>query len=102
MSIVGNDKLSTDKEFDSLKTSVYKYLTNSWVSQEKAQLLMELIFLTKPQICVDIGSFNGSSALPVAATLKHIKNGKIYLIEAWSNEEAVKHRPFKLEVQQTK
>lgn len=87
--------LPSDSQFDELKTSVFNYLKNSWVTQEKAQLIIELIALTQPQVCVDIGAFVGSSALPMAATLKYLKSGKVYLIDAWSNQEAVKYISLK-------
>ena len=83
--------LHSDPQFNELKTSVFSYLRSSWVSQEKAQLIMELIALTQPQVCVDIGTFIGSSALPMATTLKYLKSGKVYLIDAWSNQEAIKN-----------
>lgn len=85
--------LPFDPQFKELEGSVFNYLRNSWVTEEKAQLIMELIALTKPKICVDIGSFSGSSALPIAATLKYLKNGKVYLIDAWSAQESIKNIP---------
>jgi hypothetical protein len=82
---------SYSNKFEALKTSVCQYLSDSWVSPEKAQLMMDLILLIQPKVCVDIGSFTGSSALPVAAVLKHLNSGKVYLIDAWSNKEAIKY-----------
>lgn len=82
--------LPSDPQFNELKTSVFSYLSNSWVTQEKAELIIDLIVLTQPQVCVDIGSFIGSSALPMAAALKYVNSGKVYLVDAWSNQEAVK------------
>lgn len=77
--------------FKDLKTNVTKYLTNSWCSAEKTNLLMELVLLTRPEVCVEIGAFTGSSVLPVAATLKHLKRGKVFAIDAWSNSEVIKY-----------
>jgi predicted O-methyltransferase YrrM len=77
-------------QFMHLKDKVSKQLIGSWCSQEKIQLLMDLIVLTKPTTCVEIGAFTGSSVLPVAATLKYLQQGKLYAIDAWSNHEATK------------
>lgn len=77
--------------FGILKDNVLKYLNGSWCSPEKTKLLMELVLLTKPNVCVEIGACTGSSVLPVAATLKYLNHGKIFAIDAWSNAEAIKH-----------
>jgi hypothetical protein len=83
--------LPLDPQFDELKSSVCSYLSTSWVTQEKAHCIMDLIVLTQPKVCVDIGTFTGSSALPMAVALRYLGSGKVYLIDAWSNLEAVKH-----------
>lgn len=77
--------------YTALKSEVLKTLENSWCSSEKTQLLMDLVSMTHPQICVEIGAFTGSSILPVAAALKFLNLGTIYAIDAWSNSEAVKY-----------
>lgn len=82
-----------DARFQKLKSRVIKYLANSWCSTKKAEMIMDLIFAIRPEVCVEIGVFNGSSVLPVAATLRHLKEGCIYAIDSWSNEEAVRHMP---------
>jgi hypothetical protein len=78
-------------DFKSLKLHVTNALKGSWCSEEKTNLLMDLVYLTQPEVCVEIGAFTGSSVLPVVATLKLLTHGKIYAIDAWSNEEAVKY-----------
>ncbi len=77
--------------FLQLEHAVIAHLENSWCSEEKARLLMELTLLEKPSICVEIGVFTGSTLLPVAATLKYLQKGKVYAIDPWSNEEAIKN-----------
>lgn len=52
---------------------------------------MDVVYTTRPGVCVEIGAFTGSSVLPVAATLKYLGAGKIFAIDAWSNEEAVRY-----------
>lgn len=76
--------------YTALKSDVVKTLENTWVSAEKTHLLMDLVFITHPEVSVEIGAFTGSSILPVAATLKYLNSGTIYAIDAWSNREAVK------------
>ena len=51
---------------------------------------MELTLFHKPNVCVEIGTFSGHSAIPVMSVLKLLKNGKMYIIEPWSNFEATK------------
>lgn len=77
--------------YRTLKKQIAQALVNSWCSQEKIDLLMDLTLLTGPQVCVEIGVFSGASLLPVAATLKYLKAGKVYAIDAWSNKEATRH-----------
>lgn len=84
-----------DMQFQELKNRVIKYVENSWCSAKKAELLMDLIFAVRPEVCVEVGVFSGSSVLPVAATLKYLKTGRIYAIDAWSNLDAVKHMSTK-------
>lgn len=78
-----------DQEFELLKVRVQKALINSWCSPQKADLLMDLVAEHRPQICVEVGAFTGSSILPVAAALDHFHCGKVYAIDAWSNSIAI-------------
>lgn len=80
-----------EKKFQQLKVDVKAQLKDSWCSEEKINLLMDLVLLTKPQTCVEIGAFTGSSVLPVAATLQYLKRGKIFAIDAWSAEIAIRN-----------
>ena len=83
--------LISDVQFQQLKKDVVSELENSWCSAPKIDLMMELIHQIKPEVCVEIGVFTGSSLLPVAATLKYLRKGHVYAIDAWSNQETVKH-----------
>lgn len=84
-------RILRDEGFTDLKRRVLKELQNSWCSCEKANLMMDLIVLTQPDVCVEIGVFDGGSFLPVAALLKFLNQGKIYAIDAWSNEAAIEN-----------
>ncbi len=85
---------NTDSQFDVLKNDVCEYLKESWCSEEKANLIMDVIFETKPKVCVEIGVFTGSSFLPIAATLAYLRQGHAYAIDSWSNQEAIKFIPY--------
>ncbi len=83
--------IANDLSFQLLKNQVFQELEGSWCSREKASLLMDCVFLTRPKVCVEVGVFTGSSLLPVAVTLKHLKRGKVFAVDAWDNEEAVRY-----------
>src|SRR5437868_5267772 len=80
-----------DQNFIKLKKQVVEATKDSWCSSEKSELLMDLVFLTRPKVCVEIGVLKGSSILPVATVLKFLKKGRIFAIDAWSNGEASKY-----------
>jgi cephalosporin hydroxylase len=83
--------ISSDVHFLQLKKRVIAELQNSWCTLQKIDLMMELIYQIKPEICVEIGVFRGSSLLPVSATLKYLRKGHVYAIDSWSNQEIVKY-----------
>lgn len=84
--------LTKSKVLD-LKNRVLDSTKQSWCSQEKASLLFELVLVTKPKVCVEIGAFMGASTLPMLASLHYLKKGKAYIIEPWSCKEAIKGLP---------
>lgn len=77
-----------DAEYVEMKSKVCAALKNTWCSEEKANLLMDLTMVTRPKVCVEIGAFVGSSVLPVAATLQIMNQGQMYAVDAWSNTVA--------------
>ena len=66
-------------------------LIDGWCSQEKALNFIDLVLEVKPQVCVEIGVFGGSSVFPVASTLKFLKQGVLFGIDPWSQAENVRH-----------
>lgn len=80
-----------EKNYQKLKARVIEALKGSWCSEEKVNLLMDLTLLTKPQVCVEIGACTGSSVLPIATSLQYLKGGKVYAIDAWSNQIATQY-----------
>ncbi len=83
--------LEKNLSFQEHKSQILQESQGSWCSSEKASLLMDFVFLRKPKVCVEIGVFAGATILPIASTLKHIKKGKIFAVDAWDNVEAVKY-----------
>ena len=59
----------TDPHFIDLENHIFDYTKNSWCSEEKAKLILELVVLTKPNVCVEIGAFTGSCTVPMLAGL---------------------------------
>ena len=78
-------------DYKNLKNKVLNATKGSWCSEEKTNLLMDLVLLEKPQVCVEIGACTGSSILPIGATLQFLKKGKVYAIDAWSNKVATQY-----------
>lgn len=76
-----------------LEARIVDYLKPSWCSAEKARLLLEVVVVTKPAIAVEVGAFTGSSTLPMVAGLRHLGEGHAWIVDAWSNEEAVRGLP---------
>ncbi len=80
-----------DVQFQILKNEIQSSLKGSWCTEKKIDLMMDLIYQNRPEVCVEIGVFTGSSLLPVAATLKYLDHGHVYAVDAWSNEQVLKH-----------
>jgi predicted O-methyltransferase YrrM len=56
-----------------------------WCTPEKARRMMDLIYEIKPEVCIEIGVFGGSSIYPTASALKFINRGRVYAIDPWMN-----------------
>ncbi len=75
--------------FRDLESRIIAALEHSWCSNQKAKLLLQTVVLTRPSVAVEIGAFTGSCTLPMLAGLRYQGHGHAYVIDAWSNEEAV-------------
>jgi len=60
-----------------------------WCSPTKAQKLYNYIIERKPELCLEIGVFGGSSLIPQALALSENNNGLIVGIDPWSNDVAI-------------
>lgn len=76
-----------EKIIELLKESLPK--VHGWCSIEKATHLVEFILEHKPEVCVEIGVFGGSSLIPQALALKENNKGMLYGIDPWSNEASL-------------
>ncbi len=83
-------KSLNDPAFQRLKKQVFEYIKGGWCTDEKAEIIMDCVVCSQPKTCVEIGSFTGSTTLPMLAALKYLGSGHAYLIDAWSNQEAIK------------
>lgn len=91
---IGNLSASTDPGLIQLEQTIVSALKGSWCSEEKAKLILECVITNRPQVCVEIGPFTGSSTLPMLAALRYTNHkAQAYVIDAWSNEEAVRGLP---------
>lgn len=79
-----------DASYLGFKNLVFDELRDSWCSQEKADMLMDLVVLTRPKVCVEIGVFTGASLVPVLAALSFTGTGTAYGVDSWSNLDAVR------------
>lgn len=71
------------------KTLNYQKKIPGWCCKDKAERMMDLIFETKAQVCIEIGVYAGSSVYPTAAALAYQKKGLIYAIDPWSKDFCV-------------
>src|SRR5882724_11630518 len=61
-----------------------------WLTPEIAKAMRDLIWMTKPDVVVEIGVFYGKSLINSAEQLRENGRGVIYGIDPWRHKEAVK------------
>lgn len=69
--------------------SKYHGKVDGWCSIDKATNLARIILQTKPELCVEIGVFGGSSLIPQALALQENNNGIIVGIDPWTKDAAL-------------
>lgn len=74
-----------------VKHQAFDYMDQleGWCTKSKASILIDLIFMLKPETIVEIGVFGGKSLVPMAYALKITSKGKIYGIDPWDNRESI-------------
>lgn len=60
-----------------------------WCNKEKATALIEAALSRKPDLCVEIGVFGGSSLVQLALALKDNGKGIVHGIDPWSVDAAL-------------
>ncbi len=79
------------KSWDAYKKFVLAHQKTipGWCVPEKAGKMMDLIYEIRPQVCVEIGVYGGSSVYPTAAALAFVRNGIIHAIDPWKEDECL-------------
>jgi predicted O-methyltransferase YrrM len=63
---------------------------HGWCSHQKASILIDILSVAGAKTVVEIGVWGGKSLLPMAYTLKKMRqNGKIYGIDPWHNQASI-------------
>lgn len=86
------DPLLGKETWDSFKKSTLVTMSSisGWCSEEKAVLMMDLIKKDKCSLCVEIGVLAGKSLFPIAQALQYNTSGKVFAIDAWNPNEALR------------
>jgi len=63
---------------------------HGWCTIEKSNAMAKLIVETRPEIIVEIGVFGGRSLMPMAMACQYNKFGKVYGIDPWTVDAALK------------
>jgi cephalosporin hydroxylase len=85
--------LNADVDVEALKQNVHVVLPTleGWCSKSKANNFIDLVLDVKPDTCVEIGVFGGSSIYPVASALKALGKGVVIGIDPWDKIECIKY-----------
>lgn len=78
-----------EEEKEKIISGIQDY--QGWCAPEKANVLADLLWRTRPTACVEIGTFGGATLSVIAKTLRYNGNGFVVSIDAWSNQEAVRN-----------
>lgn len=66
-------------------------ILDGWCGKRKAYTLAGIVIATRPDIAIEIGTFGGRSAIPMAIAMKEIGHGTLIGIDPYSNAEAAKN-----------
>jgi hypothetical protein len=78
-------------KMDHTKQTAFHYMNHleGWCTRNKASILIDLVFMLRPQTIVEVGVWGGKSLIPMAYALKVIEQGKIYGIDPWNSDASV-------------
>jgi len=70
-----------------------KICQHGWADAEKAIAFASTIFAIRPELCVEIGTYGGRSAIPVLLALRELRRGVLWCIDPWSPEASAEGQP---------
>jgi len=62
---------------------------DGWCSLEKANALAACVLTMRPALCIEVGTWAGRSAIPMALALKKLNAGKLICIDPWKASDSV-------------
>lgn len=79
---------------DHIKKAIETYVPaldgGDWAALERRCEVAEIVYDAKPKVVVEIGTFGGAGALPIAFALRENNNGgKLYCVDPWRVDYAV-------------
>ncbi len=80
-----------NSEWELYKQSHLEYLPRirGWCNTLKANHLMDFIYTHQPEVCVEIGTFGGSTTFPLILAMQYLNKGHLYTIDAWDRDAAL-------------
>ena len=60
-----------------------------WTSVPKGHAYAAIVLGYRPEVCVEIGVWEGRGSLAIALALKEVGRGMLYAIDAWSPQASV-------------
>jgi FkbM family methyltransferase len=63
---------------------------DGWCSLEKALSLASIVIGLRPSVVVELGVWQGGSAIPIAIALRSLGAGQLVAVDAWSAEASVR------------
>lgn len=87
--IIENNDISGQMNAKKIALEAMRSL-EGWCSQAKGSILIDLIYMLKPKVVVEIGVWGGKSLIPMAIAIKENKQGKVYGIDPWDNNSSIK------------
>ncbi len=80
-------------------------LASSWIAHKEkelqghpdpneATLLMEYVYQMRPEVCLEVGAFNGVATYPLAQALKFVGQGTLHAVDEWDKKQPQLERTY--------